>query len=281
MTIPLQIHQVFGLKGDVLPDSWSSWMDEWSTLNPEFEHRVWSSIDCNRLVWDKDREFWNTWKLIPNEASIDYRDHYATASKTREILNAYPAYSNIRRHKVDVTTDLASIFEHNYYDAIYIDGAHDYSSVSRDIRAVVPLLHKDGILLGDDFDSQSVAKAVGYQLGRSVRTAGSQWWISASHIRLRAPLTGGRFLLYIPVQLATRSLANDDGGMTIFCDAQTKGFSLNNSARSIYELCDGNRNVRNIIEILSEAYEIQESIIEQQVIESLQQLRACHMVDYA
>ena len=215
------------------------------------------------------------------EASIDYRDHYATASKTREILNAYPAYSNIRLHKVDVTTDLASIFEHNYYDAIYIDGAHDYSSVSRDIRAVVPLLHKDGILLGDDFDSQSVAKAVGYQLGRSVRTAGSQWWISASHIRLRAPLTGGRFLLYIPVQLATRSLANDDGGMTIFCDAQTKGFSLNNSARSIYELCDGNRNVRNIIEILSEAYEIQESIIEQQVIESLQQLRACHMVDYA
>ena len=50
-------------------------MDEWSTLNPEFEHRVWSSIDCNRLVWDKDREFWNTWKLIPNEAYILKSDY--------------------------------------------------------------------------------------------------------------------------------------------------------------------------------------------------------------
>lgn len=44
-------------------------------------------------------------------------------------------------------------------DLIYIDAAHDYDSVMRDLESFYPLLTEQGILFGDDYPSPSVAMA--------------------------------------------------------------------------------------------------------------------------
>jgi hypothetical protein len=45
------------------------------------------------------------------------------------------------------------------YDGIYIDGAHDYLSVSTDIRSWLPFLSLEGIIAGHDYNFDSVRKA--------------------------------------------------------------------------------------------------------------------------
>lgn len=50
-------------------------------------------------------------------------------------------------------------------DLIYIDGSHDYTSVSQDLRSYLPLLRSGGILLGDDADHPPVNKAFNDVLG--------------------------------------------------------------------------------------------------------------------
>ena len=38
------------------------------------------------------------------------------------------------------------------FDLVYIDGAHDYSSVTQDLRATMPLVQIGGIIAGDDLE---------------------------------------------------------------------------------------------------------------------------------
>jgi hypothetical protein len=42
---------------------------------------------------------------------------------------------------------------------IYIDGDHEYEAVNADIRAWVPLLSNEGVILGDDYDWPGVQRA--------------------------------------------------------------------------------------------------------------------------
>ena len=45
-------------------------------------------------------------------------------------------------------------------DFVYIDGAHDYESVKRDISLFYPKLSDEGVLCGHDFESCGVSRAV-------------------------------------------------------------------------------------------------------------------------
>ena len=55
----------------------------------------------------------------------------------------------------------AKLFEQNKLspDLIYIDGDHEYEAVNADIRAWVPLLSNEGVILGDDYDWPGVQRA--------------------------------------------------------------------------------------------------------------------------
>ena len=45
-------------------------------------------------------------------------------------------------------------------DFVYIDGAHDYENVKKDLEIYYPLLKKGGILCGHDFGREGLTKAV-------------------------------------------------------------------------------------------------------------------------
>lgn len=63
------------------------------------------------------------------------------------------------------------------YDLIYIDGQHDYASVSRDIKNAVAL--KPKVICGDDYDRSwpGVMVAVDQAFGGMAMTHGNVWYV--------------------------------------------------------------------------------------------------------
>jgi predicted O-methyltransferase YrrM len=58
------------------------------------------------------------------------------------------------------SVDVATQFKDDYFDYIYIDGAHDYMNVLRDINAWYPKVKKGGIFAGHDLWFDGVKQAV-------------------------------------------------------------------------------------------------------------------------
>jgi predicted O-methyltransferase YrrM len=63
------------------------------------------------------------------------------------------------------STDSASKFKDGSCDLIFIDAAHDYASVKKDLLAWMPKLKKGGIFAGHDIDARGVHRAVEEVLG--------------------------------------------------------------------------------------------------------------------
>jgi predicted O-methyltransferase YrrM len=55
----------------------------------------------------------------------------------------------------------AEVLSHFHIKAqlIYVDGAHDFKSVSDDLNAFWPLVSEDGVIMGDDYSWPTVARA--------------------------------------------------------------------------------------------------------------------------
>jgi len=65
--------------------------------------------------------------------------------------NMMKNYNNI--HKIKMTSEEASqTFPDKYFDLIYIDGAHDYNNVKKDILNWLPKVKDDGIISGHDYN---------------------------------------------------------------------------------------------------------------------------------
>jgi hypothetical protein len=61
-------------------------------------------------------------------------------------------------------------------DFAFIDGAHDYDSVKRDILTCLDLMAPGGILAGHDMNEEGVAKAVNEMLPGAKCIAGTSIW---------------------------------------------------------------------------------------------------------
>tara|TARA_B100001093_G_scaffold480772_1_gene510957 strand:- start:392 stop:916 length:525 start_codon:yes stop_codon:yes gene_type:complete len=81
------------------------------------------------------------------------------------LLKEYKKHtSDIREYITTIqneSTVAAKSFRDEYFDAIYLDGAHDYKSVLEDLESWYPKLKQDKILLfGDDWGWDTVRRAV-------------------------------------------------------------------------------------------------------------------------
>jgi predicted O-methyltransferase YrrM len=70
-------------------------------------------------------------------------------------------------------------FRDDYYDLVYIDGAHDYMSVKKDIEHYLPKIKKGGYISGHDFDNvyPDTIKAVIKTIGHPDRVFMDSSWI--------------------------------------------------------------------------------------------------------
>ena len=100
-------------------------------------------------------------------------DFYAeTLNNLKSVLDKISLVSND-------SSDEASSYSDKFFDVIYIDGAHDYDTVKKDIQAWLPKLKDDGIICGDDYTPghPGVVKAVDECIPGSVQIIGNQQWL--------------------------------------------------------------------------------------------------------
>ena len=81
--------------------------------------------------------------------------------------------------------DILNKFEDRSIDYIMVDGAHEHEPVLDDIENWWPKLKSDGVMLGDDFDLESVSEAVRQMMtklntqGCSVNGSREQTWFTS------------------------------------------------------------------------------------------------------
>ncbi len=91
------------------------------------------AIDPHDGVEDFNVKHFHSWETVANEFKINTRH-----------------WDYIKHHK-DYSYNVADQFEDAEYDMLYIDGAHDYDSVVRDIELYMPKLKDGGIVCGHDY----------------------------------------------------------------------------------------------------------------------------------
>ena len=103
------------------------------------------------------------------------KGHRLKLEKIIEELN----YSHITLIQ-DFSKHAAKNFKDNTIDLVYIDGSHDYKSVTDDLKSWFPKIKKTGILGGDDWKWDQVQKAVidfGKKHSLKVINKGNHWEI--------------------------------------------------------------------------------------------------------
>jgi predicted O-methyltransferase YrrM len=80
---------------------------------------------------------------------------------------------------VSDSAEAAGQFEDGSVDAVWIDAAHGYELVAKDIEAWTPKVRAGGLMGGDDFDRRcpGVTRAVLERFGQAAVVPGAVWWM--------------------------------------------------------------------------------------------------------
>lgn len=84
----------------------------------------------------------------------------------------------------------------------------------------------------------------------------------------------------IPRQIEDYRLEEMDGEMLLHHPGQTQTLYLNETAAIIWQLCDGQRNVGEIVELLKENFPKVAGTIEGDVMETLEQIKEFGGIEY-
>ncbi|QNJ01754.1 class I SAM-dependent methyltransferase [Synechococcus sp. PROS-U-1] len=126
-------------------------------LLERFPALIYYGIDPFKAGYDPNdgfvRDVHMAYKDINEQISMDnlYKD------VTKSINQNYPIRSCITRATL---SECSNLFPKEFFDFIFIDGDHRYEAVKKDLNNSLALVKKNGVLAGDDYDWQDVAKAV-------------------------------------------------------------------------------------------------------------------------
>ena len=102
----------------------------------------------------------DNWEFIENLQSDISQESFSENIYDTFLKNINPVQHIITPIK-ELSWDGAKHYEDNSLDFVFIDAAHDYESVKKDINAWFPKIKKGGIISGHDYDwSDDVKKAV-------------------------------------------------------------------------------------------------------------------------
>ncbi len=74
------------------------------------------------------------------------------------------------------SAEAASRFEDQSLDFVFIDGSHDYDSVSTDIQTWIKKVKSNGLICGHDFDYAPVKNAVYENVKTNIKVFASIWY---------------------------------------------------------------------------------------------------------
>ena len=75
----------------------------------------------------------------------------------------------------------SKMYEPNSLDFIFIDASHDEMSVKQDLAYWMPRLKENGLIAGDDVDSEGVANALNWFFDtEKLDIVGRQWMLNLS-----------------------------------------------------------------------------------------------------
>jgi predicted O-methyltransferase YrrM len=119
----------------------------------------------------------DTWEGSPGEISealAKERDVYGRFTENMAALTQ----GNVEAHRSDWRDYLAA--DRSPIRFCFIDATHTYEEVRDNLRAVLPLIVKGGVICGDDVHHEPVQRAVIEVLGRNIKQNGPLWWFQGS-----------------------------------------------------------------------------------------------------
>jgi predicted O-methyltransferase YrrM len=117
----------------------------------------------------------DTWEYIPTQTEIA-RSKYTNLYET--FLNNINPCGEVVVPVRGISWEMADMYPDESIDFVFIDAAHDYASVKKDLAAWYPKVKKGGIFAGHDYAwSADVRRAVDEFLGKGTITEQEGCWI--------------------------------------------------------------------------------------------------------
>lgn len=79
----------------------------------------------------------------------------------------------------------AAVFDNASVDLLFIDSNHTYDHITRELRAWMPKMKRDGIVCGHDYYFAGIKKAVDEIFGPDVQLGGSVWYVDLNQYYTR------------------------------------------------------------------------------------------------
>lgn len=118
----------------------------------EFAHRILNQAKPERLY------LIDPWMELPGKEKYKFQYQRQREMDTFRRLKRY--IKNRTAIILRYTSDQAVQFIPEPLDYVYIDGDHSYEQVSKDLRNYYKLVKPGGVLAGDDYADENVARAV-------------------------------------------------------------------------------------------------------------------------
>lgn len=117
----------------------------------------------------------DNWEFISGLQN-DIEQHLFGNDIYSEFLHNIEPVNHVINPVKSISWEAANQYEDSSLDFIFIDAAHDYVSVKKDILAWLPKLKKDGVIAGHDYtdDHPGVIKAVDEVFG-NIKKIGTSW----------------------------------------------------------------------------------------------------------
>ena len=126
----------------------------------------------------------NDEKPLIKDLMLFFKIYSITKESKKKIFNSFFELAKKKLSKYGRRVELirksskaaAEEFKNRTLDFVFIDAAHDYESVKKDIEAWYPKVKRGGIISGHDYYASSVRQAV-HEYLKEVKSVSSSCWI--------------------------------------------------------------------------------------------------------